>query len=203
MKYYKEYAAFEQLKLSCSESAKSVYVDAVRLLIEQYNTTIPENRFIVGGAVEVFTLHLLQSAGVECKLTSESSNFSGIKLNDGGRLSVNSSFTKSPIKLRNKQGEGPREWNSATVFVVSNIGIIFGAQDLVGKEHIGDGKDCIMLKRSGVNKLAKEPKYVLGMEIPEKPPLPRGAAANSKSRTAAESVLNEVDRMGILRGMNN
>lgn len=77
--YSKEREAFKLLREKCTEEMKREYECAVKILLEKYNTTIYENRFTVGGALEVFTCALLRSVLiVNCTLISQNrviSNF--------------------------------------------------------------------------------------------------------------------------------
>ena len=56
---------FRHLQENLSGEAKSEYETGVKHLVERYNTAIYENRFTVGGVVEVFTLALMRSTGIE------------------------------------------------------------------------------------------------------------------------------------------
>lgn len=47
--------AFETLRNHAPKDARDEYVKALKELVLRYNTSIRENRFIVGGAVECFT----------------------------------------------------------------------------------------------------------------------------------------------------
>ena len=68
-RYTAERRAFDWLRDTCPEAARRDYEQAIRTLVERYNTTIYENRFVVGGAVEVFTWALLRSAGIAAVFT--------------------------------------------------------------------------------------------------------------------------------------
>ena len=56
---------FKHLQENLSNKAKAEYETGIKHLIERYNTAIYENRFTVGGVVEVFTLALMRSTGIE------------------------------------------------------------------------------------------------------------------------------------------
>ena len=49
--YTQERRVFDRLKSDCSDEAKQEYELAFDTLLTRYNTTIHENRFVVGGAV--------------------------------------------------------------------------------------------------------------------------------------------------------
>ena len=89
--YYQEQRVFNRLKSDCSLEAQQEYERAIATLLERYNTTIYENRFIVGGAVEVFTYALLCTVGIDCKLYSDPKS-GNIQLQNDKELSVKGSF---------------------------------------------------------------------------------------------------------------
>ena len=66
--YGVERRAFDRLRLDCSGESRGEYEQAIAILTQRYNTTIYENRFTVGGAVEVFTYALLKTVGIDCTL---------------------------------------------------------------------------------------------------------------------------------------
>ncbi len=68
MSYHQERRVFDRLRADLAPQVKREYEAAFNTLIERYNTTIKENRFITGGALEVFTYALLRSVGIECNL---------------------------------------------------------------------------------------------------------------------------------------
>ena len=152
--YIQERRAFEQIKKNCSEEVKSEYELAINTLVRRYNTTIHENRFVVGGAVEEFTWALLRSVDVECELCGSQSPDGDIELPNDELLSIKSSFRGvSDIKLINQMGTGDRPWTTATLFIVSGVGIVYGAPDMVDSAHVKPTGDGVSLKRAGLQKL--------------------------------------------------
>ena len=119
--YATERRVFERLKSDCSDQAKLEYELAFNTLIERYNTTIHENRFTTGGAVEVFTYALLCSVGIDCTLYADQSKSGDILLPNDKKLSLKGTFTggASDVKLINQLGEGNRSWTTATLFIIS------------------------------------------------------------------------------------
>ena len=86
--YTQEREIFERLKTNCSADARHEYELAINTLLSRYNTTIYENRFVVGGAVEVFTCALLRSVEIECSLYGDQGRNGDILLPNGRKLSV-------------------------------------------------------------------------------------------------------------------
>ena len=121
--YRAERRVFDRLVADCTEQARQEYEDAVAILAQRYNTTIYENRFVVGGAVEVFTYALLKTVGIDCTLYGDQSAAGDILLPGDHKLSVKSRFTRTgPITLANKRGQGARVWQTATLFVLCRSG---------------------------------------------------------------------------------
>ncbi len=107
--YFAERRVFDRLKCDCSEISKNEYEQSISVLVKRYNTTIYEKRFIVGGAVEVFTYALLRSVGIDCTLYGDQAKSGDILLPNDKKLSVKGAFTGgAQIRLVNKQGGGER-----------------------------------------------------------------------------------------------
>ena len=99
-RFRQEQRAFQRMKQDCSVEVRQEYELAVATLLERYNTTIYENRFIAGGAVEVFTYALLRSVGIDCTLYGNQSKSGDILLPDGKILSVKGAFTGGATDIR-------------------------------------------------------------------------------------------------------
>ena len=202
-RYKQERRVFDRLKSDCTVEAKQEYELAIHTLLERYNTTIYENRFVVGGAVEVFTCALLRVVGIDCTLYGSQATAGDLLLPNDKKLSIKGSFRGlTAIKLLNQMGEGDREWATATLFVVSGVGIIFGAPDMVETDHVkatGDGKS---LTASGLKHLAENPANVLAMEIPDKPPTEMAGLSHRASTPVAREVLFETQAQILLSAFN-
>lgn len=195
-RFTQERRVFDRLRSDCSPEDQKEFERAVRTLVERYNTTIRENRFIVGGVVEVFTCALLKSVGIECDQAA-----GGILLpRDGRKLSVKSNFTglKGGIRLLNQMGEGRREWNTATLFVIAGTGIVFGAPDMVDSPHVKSTGDALELRAPGLRSLASDPSNVLPMEIACKPPTETAGRSRKASADVAREILLEMGLNGML-----
>ena len=193
--YKQEQRVFHRLKKDCTEDAKQQYVNAVSEVLGHYNTTIYENRFVVGGAVEVFTYALLRTVGIDCKLYGDQATSGDILLPNGRILSVKGTFTggASNIKLVNKLGGGHRSWKAATLFIVSDVGIVFGAPDMVASEHVRDVRDGTELAKAGLQALINDSANVLEMRIARKPPTEVTGFSRKASTTVALKVLSDLN----------
>ncbi|MBF2760080.1 MAG: site-specific DNA-methyltransferase [Ectothiorhodospiraceae bacterium AqS1] len=67
-KYEKERKVFEELKRNCTADLRNEFKQAVAYVLETYNTTIRENRFVAGGAIEIFVSAMLTAAGLGCQI---------------------------------------------------------------------------------------------------------------------------------------
>lgn len=189
--YIQERRAFERIK-KCSEIVKKEYEIAINTLVKRYNTTIHENRFVVGGAVEEFTWALLRSVGVECELCGSQSPDGDIALPNDELLSIKSSFTGvSDIKLINQMGMGDRAWTTATLFVISGVGIVYGAPDMVDSDHVKPTGDGVSLKRAGLQKLIEDQANVFEAEIASKPPKEMADQSLKASSAVARQILQD------------
>lgn len=188
-----ERRVFERLRTECSEQAKREYEMAVKRLLRRYNTTIHENRFVVGGVIEVFTYTLLRSVGIKCELCGSQSKDGDIILSNGRLLSVKGTFTGvSNVKLLNQLGGGSRSWTASTLFVVSGVGIVFGAPDMVRHEHVQSTGDGVILKRTGLQYLIDSPENVVAMSIVRKPPTKSAESSEKASTALARQILSDL-----------
>lgn len=192
---------FSRLKNDCSKEVQAEYEEALRRLVERYNTTIYENRFIVGGAVEVFTGALLRSVGIECTVYSNISKSGDILLPNDRKLSIKATFTGgvTDVRLLNKMGEGERVWDTATLFVVANVGIVFGTPDMVENGHVKDVKDAVILKKSGLKLLTENDANVFPIAIPQKPATEKTGFSYKASAAVAHQILFETQCTNLLK----
>ncbi len=191
-RFTSERRVFDRLKADCSSTAQGQYEEAVATLLERYNTTIHENRFVVGGAVEVFTYALLRSVGIDCKLYSDQSSAGDILLPRDRKLSIKGSFRGiASVKLLNKMGGGWRKWDTATLFVISGTGIVFGAPDMVDPGNIQDTGDGTTLTANGLRGLIGDADNVIPMKIACKPPTEMTGFSHKVSTALARQILFE------------
>lgn len=192
-RYIVEREAFDNLRSACTPKAQSEYENALRLLVHQYNTTIRENRFIVGGVTKDLTYKLLRSVGIHCTFGVEDRDSGDILLGRNRRLRVKSSFSGvSHIRLMNKMSPGDRHWNVASLFVVSGVGLVFGAPDMVQDRDVVNAADGIDLTESALYSLIDDENNVLEMNIPSKPPSAQAGRAQLASMAVARQVLNDI-----------
>ncbi|MCY4419054.1 MAG: hypothetical protein OXB93_04300 [Cytophagales bacterium] len=203
--YTAERRVFDRLKSGCSDQAKLEYELAFNTLIERYNTTIYENRFITGGAVEVFTYALLCSVGIDCTLCADQSKAGDILLpNDKKLLSLKGTFTggASDVKLINQLGEGNRSWVTATFFIISEVGIVYGDPSMVDDEYIRPVADGLTLKRKAVVELIDDPSNIFPMKLCRKPPTEMTDRSHKASTAVAKQIMLEMKTYRLLNAFN-
>lgn len=203
-KYAQERRVFDRLRSDCSDEARGEYEDAIATLLCTYNTTIHENRFIVGGAVEIFTYALLRSVEIDCHPYDAQSRSGGILLPNDRKLSVKGTFTGGPanVKLMNKLGGGHREWTTATLFVVSGVGLVYGSPDMVAKEYVKDVKDGTQLKKAGLQTLIDNPANLFKAEIAQKPPTEMAGFSKKASTAVAHQILSDISAENLVNNLD-
>lgn len=198
-----ERRVFDCLRFHCTVSAQQEYELAIHTLVERYNTTIYENRFVVGEAVELFTYALLRSVGIDCTLYGDQAMAGDILLPRDRKLSVKSNFVGvTSIRLLNKMGEGDRERSTATLFIVANVGIVFGAPDMVDFAHIRSTGDALILRAQGLRSLKDNPANVIPMEITKKPPQEATLHSLKASTAVARQILSEMQSSDLLNAIS-
>ncbi len=198
--YRAERRVFDRLRQDCTDQARQEYEDAIAILTQRYNTTIHENRFTVGGAVEVFTYALLKSVGIDCTLYGDQSAAGDILLPGDRKLSVKSRFTPAgPVTLANKRGKGARQWQTATLFVLAGVGVVFGAPDAVDPDHVRDTGDALEFTQKGLTALIEDTSNVLPLEIAQKQPTEMTGFSHKASTALARQILFENQAQTLLR----
>lgn len=200
-RFRQERRVFDRLREGLSTQAKQEYELSIAALLERYNTTIHENRFVVGGAVEVFTCALLRSVGIDCTLYADQSKHGDILLPNDRKLSVKGSFVGGikSVKLINKLGGGRRDWTTATLFIISEVGIIYGNPEMVAAEYIQDVSDGTQISAAGMRAISENPTNVLEMEILRKPPTEMTGFSHKASTAVARQILQDIQADGLLR----
>ena len=193
MSYEDEMRAFAQLKSGMSDAAADEFVAALEVLHSRFNTTIRENRFIVGGALELFMHALLLSSGVMVQPHGPVGTGGDFVLTQSGtELSLKSEFTPGrggQIGLVNKQGGGDRQWETATLFVFSEVGILYCDPSMVPAGSVKDQGDQISISRRIVEAAAEEERFRIEMPIPTKQPTMAAGKSERASRTVALEIL--------------
>ncbi len=190
---------FKHLQENLSNDAKAEYETGIKHLIERYNTAIYENRFTVGGVVEVFTLALMRSTGIEIEGCGSEAQGGDLILPSGRMFSLKSSFTRGgSVILVNTRGDSGTDWETATLFVLSNVGIVYGDPDMAQEDDLNRTADNLQIKRTALNRFAQDPLKLIPMEIPLKPLTEMAISSMKASDAVARQLMNELNMHTLL-----
>ena len=185
---------FRHLQENLSSEAKAEYETGIKHRIERYNTAIYENRFTVGGVVEVFNLALMRSTGIEIEGCGSEAQGGDLILPSGRMFSLKSSFTSDgSVILINTRGDSRTDWETATLFVLSNFGIVYGDPRMAQEDDLNRLADSLQIKRTALNRFAKDPSKLIPMEIPLKPPTEMADSSMKASDAVARQLMSELN----------
>ncbi len=126
--FYAEREAFRRFKQAVEEDPelKNEIEAVLNDLLGQFATSIYENRFIVGGALEIIITAALRAAQVDATEVGADEERLDIRIPQGG-FSVKGHFSKGgDIRLINVLGKSEQaRWNEATLFVLYEVGIVY------------------------------------------------------------------------------
>ena len=193
MRFENERRAFGVFRegIEKNEQLRGEYLAAAGVAISRYNTSIYENRFVVGGVIERLTVAALRASGVSARTIGAEQVGVDIALHNGGSLSVKAQLTakRTNYRLINTMGASSTLWTSATLFVAAREGIGYGDPNLLGDEVV-HRKDVVTLPWKPLSRMWREnPEYLIRMDIPTKPSGP-----TSESRIASETITAELVR---------
>ena len=197
--FHIERNCFKHLKENLSSDAKAEYETGIKHLVGRYNTAIYENRFTVGGVIEVFTLALMRATGIEIEGCGSEAQGGDLILPNGRMFSLKSSFTRGgSVILVNTRGDSRTDWATATLFVLSNVGIVYGDPAMAQEDDLNRVADNLQIKREAFNRFAEDPSNLIPMEIPLKPPTEMADTSMKASDAVARQLMNELN-MHMLR----
>ena len=164
------------------------FLMALGLLISEYDTSVRENRFIVGGATERILATSMRAIGINARSRGLEQASEDIIVEDT-HLSIKSSFTgkKDEIRLVNTLGQRRnKKWQVATIFILANRGIGYADPDLLPNVVKFSG-DALILRRTPLDDLhARDPKWFFKCAVPAK------GNDVSQRRAASEAVATEI-----------
>jgi len=196
MAYAEERRSFAQFKnaLETTPTLKAQYESAIASVVLEYNTSILENRFVTGGAVEIFTMWAMRSAGIDVAQVGAQLRGSDLQLPRGGRISLKGVFAIAPqagraetrtTNLINVQGhiEGA-VWADATFFLLAARGLYYADPDLLPDRAYPTGGALSIRMKDVVDFGARNPQFHCDLAVAEKTAL----TANSKVASRAVAV---------------
>lgn len=195
MNFERERNCFYHLRDKISDEARAEYELGVSSLVQRYNTAIYENRFLAGGVVEIFTLALMRSTGIDVEDYGARGVGGDLILPDGEIISVKSCFTKRrDVILVNTRDDSYTPWTTPTLFILSNIGIVYGDPTMVDEAtDLKRSNDNLSIRHTVVNRLSENPLNRIPMSIPFKPPASEAANSQKASDAVAIQLMNELE----------
>lgn len=142
---------------------------------------------------------LLRSTGIEISAYGAESVAGDLILLDLKMFSVKSSFTSSgSIRLVNTMGDSVTNWTTATLFVLANVGIVYGDPLMVVEGDLNRTSDALTLRRSAVTRFAENDTNLVPMDIPLKPPKEVTRFSQKVSFPAAKGIMDELNLTHLL-----
>ncbi len=175
----------DALKDESNRKYREEFEKALERLVESYDTRNHENRFVVGGALEVLFCALLKALGFECVWLREKRYDLQI---DGRKFSLKGSFTRrrGTVHLINVLGDGEVKWDEPTLFFVGGYGVFYADPCMpLSPER---KKDALTVKVRDVLEVSKD--WKIDLKVPLKP---EGTAhIRTASYDVAKSVLEQI-----------
>lgn len=175
--------------LKADERLLSDYEEAISSVVTEYNTSIFENRFIAGGAVELFTIWAMRSIGIDATKVGAQLRGADIQLPKGGRLSIKSSFTSPPgaIRLINVQGSTARAvWADPTIFLLAGVGLGYADPTILPNATKKTG-DAIQITWPTLRKhFENHPELLVKIHVETKSKL------TAQSKVASENIARDI-----------
>lgn len=169
--------------------------ESLNRLISDFDTSNMENRFIVGGVLEILFCALVRSLGFSSNLLTNERRYD-IEI-DGIKFSLKSNFTgRGSINLINFQGSGQDiEWSEPTMFFIGGEGIFYADPSLGRiKSKIRRKSDSLSLDVVQV----VENGYKIQVNIPRKK---EGRPKKIASHMVAKSLLEEIGSKKLIQNL--
>jgi hypothetical protein len=166
-----ERGAFAQLKqkIDHDDKLRQEVEYTLAQLLRRFATSVRENRFVVGGVLEVILTAALRAAGVAAEDVGISEERIDIRIPNGG-FSVKGHFSGTGnIRLINVLGDSTQaEWSEGTLFVLHEMGIGYSDPELLGAGATKREKDAIVLRYNQLKQfLETNPAYLISLQVPK------------------------------------
>lgn len=193
-----ERTAFRQFKQAVENDKvlKSDIEIALKELLGRFATTIYENRFVVGGALEVIMVAALRAAGIDATDVGAQEERLDIRIPNGG-FSIKGHFSGSGnIRLINVLGDSEQaNWNEATLFVLHGVGIGYADPELLSSVGaIQRTSDAIVIRYSALRAFfGDHPEWLIECEVPQS--VQDKDASELVSRAIARQILARTQKL--------
>lgn len=175
-------------ELETNHSLLDEFLGAVTTLVGDYNSTIRENRFTVGGATERILATTMRAAGIANVQSRGFAEDEEDLMVDGVGISVKSSFTgrRDQIRLINTLDNTRTQWSAPTIFIIAERGIGYADPGLL-PNATRIASDVVTLPRAPLDAFHdRNPDYFLVCAVPRKPTDP------TKSKIPSVAVADEI-----------
>ena len=162
-------------------------VAAIDAVLTRYNTSVWENRFIVGGVVEQIIGASARDLGLDVQNAGKQNQGYDLELDgpNGAGISIKGVFatTNGMHNLVNVRGSDPERdlrdrWTTATIFVMAEVGIGY-TDPLFGAEFLNPTGDALQISGRLLRQWWEaHPEWLISAPIPRKPDVPATRVAS-------------------------
>jgi hypothetical protein len=170
-------------------------ISAIGVTLDRYNTTVWENRFIVGGVVEQIIGASARAIGLDVENAGKTNQGYDLRISalpeigisiKGVFASVNGRHNLINVRGDHQEGLSDR-WNRATIFVMSGVGIGYVDPEF-GRDLISSSGDAVQISGKGLRAwwVSTQGDWIIEATVPAKP------AAGPTIRVASDPVSLDV-----------
>lgn len=188
-----------------SDVVRTEMEDAIEQVFQEYDTTIRENRFIVGGVIEYIVGAAMRACGIPVRHKGVVERDVDLVLEgSGGGYSIKSLLKSTSTRLVNVLGGAPsrNRWQVATLFLLSGgSGIVYSDPALPWwqrnlDQHVKEQSDALVVGKQSIEAFASaEPKWTIRCKLPAANRI-RGRPARTASGDLAAQILMHEPTLG-------
>lgn len=214
MNFDRERAAFLEFgrQIAGRPAVREQMEQAIEDVYWTYDTTIWENRFIVGGTIEFILGSVLRACGIPVKHRGATKIDLDLVFEDGdGGFSVKAILKGTGTRLVNVMGvePTPERWRSATLFMIPGLGIVYADPAIDWwvahrDQCIRPTKDALQVSAKCVGAFASsDPKWVVECRLPRESDRPSRAhpARTASADVAAQVLMHYSDLFSVFAGL--
>lgn len=187
--------------LDRDEVLRHEVVGAIDAVLTRYNTSVWENRFIVGGVVEQIIGASARDLGLDVQNAGKQNQGYDLELEgpNGAGISIKGVFatTSGMHNLVNVRTSDPERdlrerWTTATIFVMSEVGIGY-TDPLFGGAFLNPTGDALQISGRLLRQWwGEHPEWLIQAPIPRKP---GGPAVRVASDAVSFDIFSDFDRL--------
>ena len=176
-------------------------VAAIDAVLTRYNTSVWENRFIVGGVVEQIIGASARDLGLDVENAGKQNQGYDLELEGSARtgISIKGVFATANgmhnlvnVRTSNPDRDLRDRWTTATIFVMSEVGIGY-TDPYFGAEFLNPTGDALQISGRNLRQWwADHPEWIISAPIPRKP---KGPAVRVASDAVSFDIFSDFDRL--------